>query len=433
MSSKSVLIALSVVGIGGVALAGSHQQIQAILGNVYLQSTTPGTVQVGHASITGTFRAGQVLGSSASAATTPIVGNNTATSGISVGGSFSSASTAGKAVRGTATATSGATRGVYGETRSTAGMGVYGIATAAYGIGTYGIGNYGVEGDSHNDNGVGGRFYADGSGAYGIYSTVGSNSLSAGIFVYPGTNGYAVYGLASGGTGPNSGGYFQTDSTTGRGIFASAHASSGVSYGVYVVQQSNSGYGVMAAIPPASNGYAIYGSGGAGGTGYAGYFVGRMTTTGTKAFQIDHPTNPENAYLNHYCSESPEPLNEYRGTVVLDNNGEAWVKLPNYFDQINKDPSYTLTAVGASMPGLYVAKEVSDNRFKVSGGVAGKKVSWRVTATRNDRFVRTYGAPVEQLKPRQFRGTYLQPELYGQPETKGQFYAPTPDQAPPLR
>jgi hypothetical protein len=165
-------------------------------------------------------------------------------------------------------------------------------------------------------------------------------------------------------------------------------------------------------------------------TGYAVYCEGAFSATGTKSFQIDHPLDPENKYLNHYCEEGPEPLNVYRGTVTLDQRGEASIDLPAYFSEINKDPSYTLTAVGSPMPALYVSREIVDNRFEISGGAPGGKVCWRVEATRNDRFVRTYGAPVEQDKPAESRGKYLRPALYNQPPEKGQFYRPNLHAAP---
>ena len=49
-------------------------------------------------------------------------------------------------------------------------------------------------------------------------------------------------------------------------------------------------------------------------------------------------------------------LNLYRGTVVLDAAGEGWAALPSYFQSINRDFTYQLTAVGAPMPNLHVAK-----------------------------------------------------------------------------
>jgi hypothetical protein len=159
-------------------------------------------------------------------------------------------------------------------------------------------------------------------------------------------------------------------------------------------------------------------------SGYGVYSEGRFAATGTKSFQIDHPLQPETYYLSHFCTEGPEPYNSYRGTVVLDANGEAWIQLPDYFEAINRDPSYHLTAVGAPMPNLHVAVEIQGNRFKIAGGVPGKKVSWEVKAIRNDPWVQRYGFQTEQEKEDIFKGKYLQPELYGMPKEYGIHYRP---------
>jgi hypothetical protein len=160
-----------------------------------------------------------------------------------------------------------------------------------------------------------------------------------------------------------------------------------------------------------------------------------------KAFKIDHPLDPENKYLLHYCIESPEVMNAYSGKVVLDGRGEALVELPPYFASINKDPRYTLTAIGAAMPLLHVAEEVREDAleqgakaepgqpvpacsFRIAGGAPGAKVSWRVEALRNDRWVQTHGAPVEVEKKGNERGTYQHPDLYNQPPERGTHYAP---------
>ena len=134
-----------------------------------------------------------------------------------------------------------------------------------------------------------------------------------------------------------------------------------------------------------------------------------------KNFLVDHPLDPENYYLIHHCPESAEPHVYYSGTVVLDAAGEAWVQLPHYFEAIARDPRYTLTPVGAPMPNLHVAVEIQENRFKIAGGVPGKRVSWRVEAIRNDPYMRYRGYQDEVPKPDEERGTYLHPELYGQP------------------
>jgi hypothetical protein len=147
-----------------------------------------------------------------------------------------------------------------------------------------------------------------------------------------------------------------------------------------------------------------------------------LTATGTKAFQIDHPLDPANKFLNHYSAEGPEPLNVYRGNVTLDQKGEAWVTLPAYFESINKDFAYQLTAVGGPGPGLYVASEVKGNRFQIAGGGPGLKVSWCVTGVRNDLWIRVNGAPVEQDKPAAEKGRYLAPVEYGQPWETGAYF-----------
>jgi hypothetical protein len=42
--------------------------------------------------------------------------------------------------------------------------------------------------------------------------------------------------------------------------------------------------------------------------------------------------------------------------------------LPEYFEELNRDLCYQLSAIGAPAPGLYIAEEVSENRFKIAGG-----------------------------------------------------------------
>lgn len=79
-----------------------------------------------------------------------------------------------------------------------------------------------------------------------------------------------------------------------------------------------------------------------------------------------------------------------------------------------------------------VSHEIEGNRFAIKTNRGNVKVSWEVKATRNDAFVRAYGAPTEQPKPAELRGTYLQPELYGQPSDMAQFRRPvvTPSVTP---
>jgi hypothetical protein len=91
---------------------------------------------------------------------------------------------------------------------------------------------------------------------------------------------------------------------------------------------------------------------------YALYGLGNFAVTGTKAFIIDHPIFPKDKYLKHFCIESPEILNNYRGTVTLDVNGEAMVSLPEYFELINKNFSYHLTPIG-NQSVVYIKQELN--------------------------------------------------------------------------
>lgn len=214
--------------------------------------------------------------------------------------------------------------------------------------------------------------------------------------------------------GAGTGVYGSAASPFGRGVIGVATASSGISSGVYGIAPSS---------------------------GWAVFAEGNFGSSGIKSFRIDHPADPENKYLLHYAAESPEVINFYSGTTLLDGAGGAVVQLPAYFASINKDPRYTLTAIGAPMPMLHIAEEVSADAllageqakpgepvpqcmFRIAGGAPGAKVSWRVEAVRKDLWVCTRGAPVEADKEGPEKGTYQHPEFYGQPVERGIHYRP---------
>ena len=159
-------------------------------------------------------------------------------------------------------------------------------------------------------------------------------------------------------------------------------------------------------------------------TGYAGRFIGDIDVSGNvysgaKPFRIDHPLDPENKYLTHVAVESPQMKNVYDGVVELEEDGAAWVQLPEYFEELNRDFCYQLSAIGAPAPGLYVAEEVSEKHFKIAGGEPGVKVCWQITGVRKDRWAEANPIEVEQEKSDEERGRYLYPELYNEPEERG--------------
>ena len=104
---------------------------------------------------------------------------------------------------------------------------------------------------------------------------------------------------------------------------------------------------------------------------------------GSKNFILDHPLDPANKSLAHNAVESPAHVTYYHGTTKLDANGSGVVTLPDYFEALNKDFHYQLTCVGGFAQ-VYISEEITANQFKIAGGNPGLKVSWQVTATRND-------------------------------------------------
>jgi len=173
-----------------------------------------------------------------------------------------------------------------------------------------------------------------------------------------------------------------------------------------------------------------YGVVGNGGSLSAVHAIGNMSATGTKPFMIDHPLDPENKMLRHFAVESDEVLNMYRGIVRIGRGGKAFVQLPEYFESINVNYSYQLTAIGTPRQ-PWVVEEISNNRF-IIGGKPGTKVSWTVHANRNDAFVRANPDMVttEVIKSPRDKGKYLDPLSHGQPLSIGSVQNLSVVQAP---
>ena len=262
------------------------------------------------------------------------------------------------------------------------------------------------------NSGNGSGLYAE--GAIGVW---GQSDDGTGVrgWGYTGVSGLGITGLY--GSGSETGVKGSGGETGVKG--------SGNEYGVYGICFTSSGHGVHGKVT-ANNNYAaaVYGETDAGSpNAYAGYFHGRVHITGnlskgSGSFLIDHPLDPENKYLRHSFVESPDMMNIYNGNVTLDDNGEAEVTLPEWFEALNQDFRYQLTAIGAPGPSLYIAEEISDNQFKIAGGKSGMKVSWQVTGVRHDPYAVANRIRVEEDKPLEERGLYLHAAAYGQPEEK---------------
>jgi hypothetical protein len=398
----------------------------------------------------------------ASSSVNTIVGNSTATNGAAM-----LADGAYNGVLGFASTTSGTTYGVAGEAQSTSGIGVGGFSFATTGT------TYGVYGSNASP----------GSGVYGTSPLTGVEGASPYVGVYGTSSGSSVagagigkagvWGDTGGGVGFFTGVLGTADDKTA-GFFLNAGLDYPTIYaenelddfGAVLFQGYMTGVSTFATIgdPGCNVGFIAIqlGQGGmsscdnytiAGGDNGDTYInatndeavhlrvnsVEALTATigaitipgdlyvgGTKNFRIDHPLDPANKFLFHAAIESSEVLNLYSGNVALDASGEAVVKLPDWFEIINKDFRYQLTSIGAPGRDLYIAEEVSGGHFKIAGGKPGGKVSWQVSGVRNDAWEKAHPMVVEADKGAQ-RGQYLTPELYGAPETARMGYmAPAP-------
>jgi hypothetical protein len=169
---------------------------------------------------------------------------------------------------------------------------------------------------------------------------------------------------------------------------------------------------------------------GISGGGYGGFFQGDVFVNGTlqastKQFKIDHPSDPGNKYLVHSSVESSEMMNIYSGNVVTDKLGLATVTLPEWFEVENGDYRYQLTTIGRDAH-AWIAEEVAHNQFKIATNATFVKVSWQITAVRQDAYAKAHPLVVEAAKPERERGYYIHPELYGQPEEKQIAWARNP-------
>jgi hypothetical protein len=281
------------------------------------------------------------------------------------------------------------------------GYGVWGYSVDEIGVGAYSHANKAIQGWSDNDAGVYGFSNSD-AGVRGEHSNGNKGQL--------GDPFYGVYGEASD-TGI-SGVWGYHAPTGNQGNIGSDRGG---------VEGSHNASGNWGRLGNATAG--VYGHSAAWGAYYAGDFNGPVRVRGNLSkgggsFKIDHPLDPENKYLQHSFVESPDMMNIYNGNAVLDEAGEAWVDLPEWFEALNRDFRYQLTCIGGFAP-VYIAEKIKDGRFKIAGGSPDLEVSWQITGIRQDPYANAHRIPVEEDKPEDERGYYLHPKAYGQPEQMG--------------
>ncbi len=258
--------------------------------------------------------------------------------------------------------------------------------TTPYGLRGECIGGDGVQGESETDSGLKGTSK---SGA----GVKGESNDGRGVEGDSKTKG-GVVGLSDEGNGVTG----QTNSSTAAGIVGIGHRAAIFNGGVAVE----------------------------GDLLIDGKILGQEVLGRAKFFRIDDPIDPENKYLNHVSIESSEMMNLYTGDATLDAQGEAVVRLPDWFEALNKDFRYQLTAIAAPGPNLYIAEKVNHNRFKIAGGAPEMEVSWQITGVRHDPWAEANPPQVEEEKTGKARGTYLDPSAYNQPIEKGLEWAENP-------
>jgi hypothetical protein len=323
--------------------------------------------------------------------------------------------------------------GVVGESPDAPGM----LARSINASGLLGV-TFSPDDGSH---GVFGSSVAGGNGVTGFVGsatgTIGSSVRGIGVRGTTGTGAAGVFGQTFGdGSGGGAGPAVHGTSDDGvgvSGVSGSTDATRGLTFG--------NGYGHSSlhfSAQPGGGvlGVSVLGSGvegftfasirnnpdvaavrGQSANGFAGLFVGRVRVTGflQKAgggFTVDHPTDPKNKTLSHSFVESPEMLNVYSGTVTTSRDGVARVRLPAYFEALNRDFRYQLTVIGKFAHAM-VSKEIKDNEFVIRTDSGRVKVCWQVTGVRKDAWAEANRIPVEETKPKAERGRYLHPEVFG--------------------
>ncbi len=156
--------------------------------------------------------------------------------------------------------------------------------------------------------------------------------------------------------------------------------------------------------PSSSGGVGVHGSSYLG--GYAGWFDGDVYVNGVlsalnKQFKIDDPLDPAHKYLVHSSVESSDMLNlqrQHQDRRARLRHGHDAALVPGVEPQFR----YQLTIVGTRGWNARVVKEIEHNRFTIQ----------------TDQ-------PNVKPKTGADQGKYLQPELYGKPQSKAIGEAPS--------
>lgn len=329
---------------------------------------------------------------------------NTATSGVDrIGLVVSGQNGASMLLSGTGATFNGSLRGGAGFAATTTGTGLIGVGNN---ISSFLL--------ASNGSGVAGTGTAVGSFGHAAQSSNGVGVVGVGNDLS--TYSTPTVGAGVAGTGTDIGVYGKAVNSAGYGVYSDGNIYAGGT--ITTVGGFSSNGNIVATGDIQANTNITVGS-----TLTSGNILSTtLNVSGAKNFIIDDPRDPENKFLKHASIESNEILNLYRGVQTFDENGHAIVQLPDYYEAINKNASYTLTPIGASMPNLYILREVANGEFEIAGGVAGKKVAWTIMAERNDPFLQHNPEERNMVVDKGAeRGLYLAPEAYGKGADKSIF------------
>ncbi len=285
-----------------------------------------------------------------------------------------------------------------------------GEGTAIYGnIDYYGTGKAGyfqVDNPNNTEDAIYSKHVGGGNGGY-FFIDNPDYSDNAAVYAISQGAGHALY-AKSGSYSTGSAGGFKIEDISNNSTALYANTTGTGKAGSFIIDNSN------------STASALYVA--TWGTGYAGFFMGDVYVSGninksSSSVKTDHPLDPENKYLQHSTVSSSDMMNVYNGNIILDDNGEAIIKLPEWFESLNKEFRYQLTCIGGYAP-VYIAKKISGNSFKIAGGIQRMEVSWQVTGVRQDPYANQHRIQVEVEKSERERGHYLHYKEYNQPVEK---------------
>ncbi|MCB0749205.1 MAG: hypothetical protein KDC90_17215, partial [Ignavibacteriae bacterium] len=283
--------------------------------------------------------------------------------------------------------------------------------------------------DTGNNNNHGGYFESLGSKANGIFAKANGNDGSGIYATASGDNGNGVVGRATGSNGTGVRGISEATSQYQAGVDGFSSAPDG--FGVSGSASDDNGVGVkgytagvdawsifgdafgtnaraVVGIAHGDNSKGIYGEAPIGVNAYAGYFNGNVHVTGNITYDgtftqassniiMDNPLDPNNKQIIHSGVSSSEMKNIYDGRVATNSDGEAIVKLPDWFEALNIDFRYQLTVIGEFAQAI-VSEELNYNQFVIRTNKPNVKVSWQITGIRNDEYAISNKLEVERTK-----------------------------------